>query len=327
MNNMDQQEMNIFQVMGRIGRSIGRFFCSIASMFGEIARLAYKYKYLFLIFLALTIALCVYQRRDEAKMYRAQMYMLINDGDVFTYNAMLEQLSQYPMRNDTEGLAEAMDVSVEVASKIYGFQLFHVIDINQDSVMDFVDYKHDIDLGDTLNYIMPNQAVVRAKLNDLSCCEEVQKALLAYFSKNDYLASLNIARLSSLEEREWMFHNALMNLDSLQKIELLKGPSYAMEFASKRQESKPFMTTKREMYYNDMKALFDINEKIAVDMSTNLEVATVVSNMQPEYKLENPTWKIVLFTSLLGFILFALSAFVWDRKDQIVSYLKNEEKK
>lgn len=33
MDNTEQQEMNIFQVMARVGRSIGKFFCSISQTF------------------------------------------------------------------------------------------------------------------------------------------------------------------------------------------------------------------------------------------------------------------------------------------------------
>ncbi|MBP5423482.1 MAG: hypothetical protein IJ916_05380 [Paludibacteraceae bacterium] len=326
MDNNTQQEMNIFQVMERIGQSIKKFFCLILSSLGRVAQLAYKYKYLFLVFVALIVALCVYQRRDNAKMYRAQMHILINDGDLFTYDNMLKQLSEYPKRHDVEGLAEEMNISAELASKIYSFQCYHVIDINHDSIMDYVDYKNDIKLGDTSNVIVPNRAVICAKLNDPNYCEDIQKSLIAYFSNNPYLASLNIARLSSLEEREWMFHNALLNLDSLQKIELTKGPSYSMEFASQKDRDKPFLTTKRQPYYQEMKTLFDINENIAVDMSCNLEVATVVSNMQLEYKLDNPTWKIILYTTLLGLILFTIIAGIWEHKKDIVKYLENKEK-
>lgn len=324
--NTETQEMNIFQVMGRIGRSIKNFCMSILSLLGLVARMAYKYKYLFLVFLALIVGLCVYQRRDSAKIYNAKMHLLINDGNLFLYESLLQQLSEYPLREDPEGLAEAMNTSPEIASKLYGFETFHAIDFNNDSIMDIIDYENEVPYGDTAQVIVPNQIIVRAKMSDLSYCEDVQKALLAYFSANDYLSSLNISRLSSLEEREWMFHNALLNLDSLQKVEYFKmaAPSYAMEFASEKQKNKPFVTAKRQMYYEDMKKLFDINEEIAVDMSTNLEVVTVVSPLQPESRLKNPTWKIVLFTTLLGMFLFTLIAYAWDNREKINNYLKGE---
>lgn len=83
------------------------------------------------------------------------------------------------------------------------------------------------------------------------------------------------------------------------------------------------MSTKRQMYYEDMQNLFDINQSIAVDIMTNLEVLTVVSDLQPERKLDNPTWKIVLSTTILGFILFLIIALLVDNKKAISSYLKN----
>lgn len=323
MDNTEPQEMNIFQVMARVGRSIGKLFCSILSLIGKFAQLAYKYKALFLVIVALIVGLSVYQRRDRAKMYRAKMHILINDGDVFTFKTLLDQLSEYPKRDDTEGLARVLNVPDSIASKIYGFEGFHVIDINHDSIMDFVDYDNEIDLGDTSYVIVPNQMVIRAKLNDLSYCGEIQEALFNYFSQNNYLNSLSISRLNTLRDKEWMFHNALLNLDSLQKVEFFQGPTYSMEFASQKDRNKPFMSTKRQMYYEDMQNLFDINQSIAVDMMTNLEVLTVVSDLQPERKLDNPTWKIVLSTTILGFILFLIIALLVDNRKAISSYLKN----
>ena len=56
MDNTEPQEMNIFQVMARVGRSIGKLFCSILSLIGKFAQLAYKYKALFLFFIVLAAA-------------------------------------------------------------------------------------------------------------------------------------------------------------------------------------------------------------------------------------------------------------------------------
>lgn len=320
----NEQEMNIFQVMNRIGRAIGDFFCWIFSLFGNLVRLMYKYKWFFWVLVALSVATGCYLRRDKEKIYRAQMHLRINDGELFIYKNLVRQLNEYAMAGDVEGLADAMGTTVEVTSNICGFEVFHVIDMNCDTIMDLVDYEFDVDMGDTVNVIVPDQMVLRAKIKSIELCEEIQKGLLSYFSRNDYLSSLNISRLASLEDREWMFHNALVNLDSLQKVDYFKNGGPIMEFASEYEEKKPFITTKRQMYYNDMKELFDINEEIAVDLSTNLEVVTVISNLQREEKLENATWKIVLFVSALGLLIFIIGALYWDNREKIEKYLKKE---
>jgi hypothetical protein len=251
------------------------------------------------------------------------MHLKINDGELFVYKNLIKQLNEYALSSDVEGLADVMGTTVEVTSKICGFEVFHVIDINNDSIMDLVDYDFDVPMGDTTNVIVPDQMALRVKLKSLDLCEEIQKSLLNYFSNNDYLSSLNISRLASLEDREWMFHNALVNLDSLQKVDYFKNGGQILEFASKEQEDKPFVTTKRQMYYNDMEKLFEINEQIAVDLSTNLEVVTVVSNLQREEKLENATWGIILFVSSIALLIFIIGSLVWENREKIDSYLKS----
>ena len=319
----NEQEMNIFQVMNRIGRAIAGFFRWLLSLVGSLVKLMYKYKWFLLVLVVLSIGTICYLRRDDDKIYRAQMHLKINDGELFVYKNLVNQLNEYARASDVEVLADVMGTTVEVTSKICGFEVFHVIDINNDSIMDLVDYDFDVPMGDTTNVIVPDQMALRVKLKSLDLCEEIQKSLLNYFSNNDYLSSLNISRLASLEDREWMFHNALVNLDSLQKVDYFKNGGQILEFASKEQEDKPFVTTKRQMYYNDMEKLFEINEQIAVDLSTNLEVVTVVSNLQREEKLENATWGIILFVSSIALLIFIIGSLVWENREKIDSYLKS----
>lgn len=322
----EEKEMNIFQAMNRVFRAIGNFFLSILSGFGKLAQLAYKYKYLFLTFVALIVATTFFMRRDKAKVYQAEMHIQINDGDRFIYENLIKTLNDYTRRNDVEGLANILNTSSEVAGKINEFETFNVIDIHKDSTIDFIDYKNDIKFGDTMNVILNDHIVVRAKISSTDICEELQKSILYYFTNNNYLTSLNIARLASLEEQEWMFHNALLNLDSLQKVDYFKKELKTVAEFSPVFSDKPMLAAKRQMYYNDMKKLFKINQDIAVDLSANLDVVTVVSDLQPIYKLSNPTYKIVLLCGGIGLLIFFLIAAILEYRERMVKYLENKEK-
>ncbi len=329
-NKEQQEEMNIFQVMSRVGRAIGGFFRSVLSYIGEFCRLMYRYKIVFLILFVFALGcLGVYLRRESKAAY-AQMHVVINDGNMFVYENLINQLNGYLVTRQTEGLADALGITSELASKLQSFRYKHVIDENKDSIADWVDYMDVVNCGDSM--VMKNQFILQVRMTSLDDCAEVQKSLVSYFSKNDYLASLNIARLASLEEREWMFHNALLNVDSLQKVDFFsKDPHYKMEFASKKEEEKPLLTTKREMYYDHLKNLFDINEKIAVDLSANLEVITVVSDLQPcrvyglaDYSyvmfVKSPTGKVII-----GVVFVVLIIILYDQRKRVLEYLRKKD--
>lgn len=329
-NNEQQEEMNIFQVMNRVGRAIGGFFKSIFSYIGEFCRLMYKYKIVFLVLFVFAVgSLAVYLRRESKAAY-AQMHVVINDGNMFVYENLINQLNGYLVTRQVDGLANALGITSELASKLQSFRYKHVIDENKDSIADWVDYTDAVGCGDSI--VMKNQFILQVRMTSLDDCAEVQKSLVSYFSKNDYLASLNIARLASLEEREWMFHNALLNVDSLQKVDFFsKDPHYKMEFASKNEEDKPLLTTKREMYYDHLKNLFDINEKIAVDLSANLEVVTIVSDLQPCRVYGLADYSYVMFVKspmgkmFIGIVVIILALVLFDRRKRVLKYLKEEE--
>ncbi len=299
---------------------LGGCCCSVLSFFGRLVRLVYKYKYLFLVFAVLAAVSCLFFARDRKQV--ADTHLLLNDGDYFLYENLVKQLNAYAERGDVEGLAAAMNTTDEVAAKICGFETFRVIDIHRDGAADFVDYGREVSLGDTVNAVVPNQMVLRVKLRKLDACAEVQKGLMSYFSGNGYLSSLNISRLSSLEEREWMFHNALLNVDSLQKVDFFQNKAgYVSEFASQNEPYKPFVSTKKQMYYEDMQRLFDLNESIAVDLSTNLEVVTVMSDLQPQCGFDKPMCGIVWRSIIIALLAFWVVAFFWDERKKVSEYM------
>lgn len=327
MSSNDQQEMNIFVVMSKIGAGIVSAFKWLLSLLGALLRLAYQYKYLFLICTIGMIIYTIYECREENKLYKADLCLRLNDGDVMVYKDMVRNLSDYPRYDDFEGLANALDLSMEVATKISSFHTHAVVDINRDSILDFVDYEDDVDLGDTVAFSVPNMLVITAKVRGIEYFPEVQEALIAYFSKNNYLVSLNIARLAALEEKEWMFHNALMNLDSLQKVEYFHkdvASGQYMQFSSMGEKKAPFITTKKQMFFQDMKELFKITDEISVDMAANLDIVTVISSFQPVKAECNTVWKNLLRSSLYAYSIFILLALLWKYREAIKSYVTKE---
>lgn len=324
MSGNEQQEMNIFVVMSKIADGVVTFFKWILSILGSLLRLAYQYKYLFLICTIGMIAYTIYECREENKLYKADLCLRLNDGDVMTYRDMVQNLSNFPRYDDFEGLANALDLSMEVATKISSFHAHSVIDLNRDSILDFIDYDDNVDLGDTVAYPVPNMLVITAKVRGIEYFPEVQQALLSYFSKNNYLVSLNIARLAALEEKEWMFHNALMNLDSLQKVEYFHKEATSgqyLQFSSVSEKKAPFITTKKQMFFNDMKALFKITDEISVDMAANLDIVTVISSFQPIKAECNTIWKNLLRSSIYAYSIFLLLALLWKYKESIKEYI------
>ncbi len=327
MSNNEQQEMNIFVVMSKIGSGFILVIKWILQLFGSLLRLIYQYKYLFLICTIATFAWAIYESREENKVYKADLCLRLNDGDVMVYKDMIRNLNQFPMKNDYEGLANVLDLSLEVATKISSFQTHAVVDINRDSILDFIDYDDDVDLGDTVAFSVPNMLVITANVRGVDYFPEVQEALVSYFSKNNYLVSLNIARLAALEEKEWMFHNALMNLDSLQKVDYFHKSSASgqyLQFSSPSEKRDPFVTTKKQMYFNDMKELFKITDEISVDMAANLDIVTIITSFQPVKAERNTFLKNILYTSLIVYSIFLVLALLWKYKESVKEYLTKE---
>lgn len=319
--------MNIFTMTSRIGRAILGVIKGILSVFGYVLRTIYQYKFLFLIIAVLAIASSLYEAREDNHTYEGFLQLKLNDGDALLYKTLVHDLNEYAKGEDPEGLAQQLDVPLDVAARIVKFDAHPVIDKYRDTTVDYVDYKNRADLGDTIEFALNNQLVISARIKGIEEFETVQKALVAYFANNKYLESMNISRLKLLEEKEWMFHNALINVDSLQKVEYFKSPSgNYLEFSSinEKKTSVPFIKSKRQMYYNDLQKIFEITGEIESDMAANLEVVTVLSDFHPVKSPVNSFKKLIAYKGTLSLILFMAIALIWHNKKEIKKYLKKE---
>ena len=324
MENENNQEMNIFTMTSRLGRAIYGVIKWILSIFGYILRAAYQYKLLFLIFALVAVGYSLYESREDNHTYVGYLHLKLNDGESLLYQALVSDLNEYAKESDVEGLANELDVSHELAARIVKLDAHHVIDKYHDSIVDYIDYKNNVPLGDTVDFAVPDQLVVSARVKGIEEFAQLEDALKKYFSKNDYLVSLNIARIKLQEEKEWMFHNALMNIDSLQKVEYFRsnGGNY-LEFSSinEKKASVPFIKAKKQMFYNDMQKLFEITGKIEEDMSANLDVVTVLSDFHPVKAPVNSFPKLLLRNGLIVLALFVIVAMIWRNKKKIRQYL------
>lgn len=327
MENENNQEMNIFTMTSRLGRAIYGVIKWILSILGYILRAAYQYKSLFLAFVLLTIGFSLYESREDNRTYEGYLHLKLNDGEVVLYKSLVNDLNRYSKKKDVEGLAKELDVTEDLAARIVKLDAHSVIDKYRDSIVDYIDYKNSVPVGDTVDFAVPDQLVISAKIKGIEEFKSLQEALQKYFSKNDYLVSLNIARIKLQEEKEWMFHNALMNLDSLQKIEYFKNPGgNYLEFSSlnEKKASVPFIKAKKQMFYDDIQRLFEITGKIEEDMAANLDVVTVLSDFHPVKAPVNSLPKLLLCNGLIALVLFLAVAMIWRYKKNINRYLKKE---
>lgn len=327
MENENNQEMNIFTMTSRLGRAIYGVIKWILSILGYILRAAYQYKFLFLAFVLLTIGFSVYESREDNRTYEGYLHLKLNDGESVLYKSLVSDLNKYSKKKDVEGLAKELDVTEDLAARIVKLDAHSVIDKYRDSIVDYVDYNNSVPVGDTVDFAVPDQLVISAKIKGIEEFKSLQEALQKYFSKNDYLVSLNIARIKLQEEKEWMFHNALLNLDSLQKIEYFKNPGgNYLEFSSlnEKKANVPFIKAKKQMFYDDIQKLFEITGKIEEDMAANLDVVTVLSDFHPVKAPVNSLPKLLLCNGLIALVLFLVVAMIWRYKKNINRYLKKE---
>lgn len=326
--NNNNQEMNIFTMTTRLGNAIFGVIKGLLSALGYVLRTIYKFKYLFIVFAVATIGFSLHEAREDNHTYEGFLHLKLNDGDALLYKTLVHDLNEYALKEDPEGLAKQLDIKDEVAVRIVKFDAHPVIDKYRDTTVDYIDYKNKAPLGDTVEFAVPDQIVISARIKGIEEFAVVQEALLQYFSKNKYIESLNLARVNStIGNREVFFNNALMNLDSLQKVDYFKNPGgNILEFSSinEKKASVPFIKAKKQMYYEDIKNLIELTSKVEEDKLANMEAVTVLSDFHPAKSPVNSFSKLILYKGLISLVLFMIIALLWNYRKQIKAYLEKD---
>jgi hypothetical protein len=321
----EKQELDLLILFQKIFNFFFLIIKKIVEFFGYLLRLIYRYKYIFLLFIIVAIAISIYKTTGDRKMYKAEIILKVNDGDSFLFSEMINNLNQYIKDNDFTGLARILNTSVENTKKISFLKPYFMIDLNNDSTVDLIDYDNKYELSDTVNIRVSDRIVVSSGIKDINIFPELKKILLDYFNSSKYLVLLNDNRLSQLKEKELFYDRNIRELDSLQRIEYFEKKSNRPEV--KMDQTGLLMYSEKQMFYKDKMKILQEKEKVSKELTENSEIVKVIIESQPSSKSINSLSKTFLQYISIFTVLFFIVIILFQNRKCIINYLKNEELK
>jgi hypothetical protein len=184
-----------------------------------------------------------------------------------------------------EGMAVSLNTTSENARKVKKINACWVIDMNRDSIPDFVDYKNKHNVYDTLNIRMKDRFVINAGISDPDVLPILKAGIMSYVKSDPEIRQKNEFRLKQTDELLARLNYDIIQLDSLQKVK------YFEETRNKLPEKGGqivfLQELKTQLVYGDIYNLFQ--RKQILDQEKNLypDILTVISDFYQPMKRRN----------------------------------------
>ncbi|MBQ0030372.1 MAG: hypothetical protein KBT32_08050 [Bacteroidales bacterium] len=313
----DREEVNMLEMLTAAWNKICAFFSNIKKIVYSILRLTYRHKISFVIFLAVGIALAIFQTTGNRRVYQGDTRVRFNAGTSFVASDLISELNNFVKTNDKEALAEALKIDVNTAEKISFIKSFYYIAINGDSTRNMVDFDVKYKLEDTTNIPMNDRLVISLGMTDRSKFAEMQTALSNYFNENPYFRKEFERNYATFKLREEVLDNDLLRLDSLQQIQFFKNQKSEIYLTNITQ----LRSGMQDLYYNDKQSIINKKEANHILMPVTEEVMSVISPFHPSTKPYKAAKNLAIIYIAALYALFLLVFSFIENKRRIVEFL------
>ena len=314
------KNMNLFDLTAAFFRWIGKLCVAFWHLCLNSLRLSLRYWFVSLPCVLIAAGIGFYYSRPLNRIYKAEALVYLNGPTAEdikqAYQPMLNAYYFFP----NQDIAQVLDLTADQVDGLRNFEMFNVIDYNNDSTADVVDYKHKRKLTDTINVYMPNVVCLRFKTKRPDNVPVVGEHLLAYLNNHPSLQA-SFQKKRALQERKVQFCH-----DQIEKLDSLTTAFYFEQGGTKQAQLKwgdGFVLGKRELklFTDQIMEFYNTTEK--ADRELALCTAPVVAQ-QPFVTIPraiNGRVKCTIISILLGYIIGCLIALAIRRRKDILEWL------
>lgn len=207
-----EKDMNFWDLCVACGHGIGRACKAFGRLLAHMIRLSWRYWWLIILFLALSIAAALYYTRNENLKYKANAVALLNGPSIQQFQQAFAPLQSNRLVPDEAAIKPYLN-----KAQVTWFNTYRVIDCLDDETPDFIDFKHSVSPTDTMNVPMPDRLCLqfRIKVRDLNEMPRIEEALLEWFNSNEAMQQSFAAYKKNLIDEAAFNHRQIIKLDSL----------------------------------------------------------------------------------------------------------------
>ena len=217
--NVNNDEIDIFEFINRIGAAFKK--CTNAIGRATLITIVFLVRRWIPISLTIIVGLIIsyFLRVSLPSVYTSDLVLRNNIAD---NEQMIAYINRMKDVKDKSVFTEALGVSKATSENIINIEAFWIIDLNNDSIPDFVDYSKSHNVHDTINVRMRDRLNIQVKINSAQDLSRVRDGLIYYIDNNQLFQEKNKIRLTQLSESINRIETDISRIDSLQKVKFFE---------------------------------------------------------------------------------------------------------
>lgn len=313
-------EMNLLDLCAALGRAVVRALKALLSALAAMVRISYRYYWLVIIILSLSVAAALYYSRPANRIYRVDALVMINGATHDVVTQAYLQLAEANKSFAHQNLHALLGITPALAEQQSHFAVYNVFDYMADGTADVIDYASQLPLDDTTCVRMPDRLALQFYTKQPDSVPLMQEAILRFLNAQEMVRAPYIQYRANLE-REVKFHH-----DQIDKLDSLTSVYYFSQSSSSQlaieQQSLVLGTPKVTLFLDDvleeMSVLKDTDTRLSyADAPVVLLSPFVVSSVPV-----NTPLKCSLLALLLGWVLSVLIALCIQHRGQLRLWLQ-----
>ena len=308
-------EIDLIELFRRIGRAIARGFSALGRAFLYVFFYVMRH-WLPLgvsVFAGLVVSYILREASDSY--YTTDLVMrtnILSNSDMIDH---VNRLHTYSLEGNTYALQNALNIPQPQARNIIDISAFWIIDKGNDGFQDYVDYKENHNVYDTLNVLMKDRFDVRVRIKVPQELSMVRDGLLNYFNTDSLFLQRNRVRMAQNNALLGRYDYDIQQLDSLQKIK------YYEETKNRYPQGGGQMIflqeAKTQLVYSDIYTLYAKRQALELENMLYSGIVTVISDFSIPARRSNGLTYYAKNIVPLFFLLTIVFLVIWENRKRI----------
>ena len=304
-SNKKEAEIDLLDLLRIIGRAISNGSKSLGRIF--MRSLVYLFKKWIPLGISLLTGLIFsyFLSYTSDSFYTSDLVIRNNvliNADLITY---LNRLQKYSNEANNTALMDALSISQEEYENILDISAYWIIDRGKDGSPDYVDYKNNHNLYDTVNVRMNDRVNIKVEIKNPRELAVLKERIIQYIQKDSFFQERNLIRLRQTEEMISRLSYDIKQLDSLQKIK------YFEETKSRLPQNGGQMIflqeQKTQLVYTEIYELYQRKNIYEIERDLYSEIVTVLNDFSFPAKRNNGT---LFYAKIIIPALFSLTLLI-----------------
>jgi len=278
-------EIDLLELFRRMGRTLLKWLQAAGRAFLVSFFFLLKNSFILALSILLGAGVSYLFKWTSKPFYKSEITIksnTISNDEMIPY---INKLNLFLKEENLTAVASSLSTNPEKAETIRDIEAFWIIDMNNDSIPDFSDYRNKHNVYDTVNVRMKDRFVIRAEVSDPEDLILIRNGILYYINNNPVFQQKNDFRLKQNNEMLARLNYDINQLDSLQKIK------YFEETRNRKPEEGGQMIflqeQKTQLLYEDIYKLYKIKQKLDLENNLYPEIVTIINEFYVPNKRHN----------------------------------------